>query len=60
MYVNKGSEGQIESFRGPHLGRGPYVVHAWPRPKVDTCPNIFVNVSPLFDITLNLTPQIAL
>ena len=22
-------EGQIESFRGPHLARGPYVVPAW-------------------------------
>ena len=26
-----GFAGQIKSFRGPHLARGPYVVHAWYR-----------------------------
>jgi len=31
--INKiwGFTGQIKSFRGPHLSRGPYVVHAWYR-----------------------------
>jgi hypothetical protein len=24
-----GFAGQIKSLRGPHLARGPYVVHAW-------------------------------
>jgi len=28
ILVNLGFAGQIESFRGPHLARGPYVVHA--------------------------------
>jgi len=26
-----GFAGQIKSFCGPHLARGPYVVHAWTR-----------------------------
>jgi len=28
---NFGIAGQIKSFRGPHLARGPYVVHVWVR-----------------------------
>ena len=27
--VGLGLAGQIKSFHGPHLARGPYIVHAW-------------------------------
>jgi len=29
---NVGLRGQIKSVPGPHLARGPYVVHAWSKP----------------------------